>query len=827
MPPAARQTKTAATRPACFHCGEPVPAGVDLALEIDGVPRPMCCAGCRAVASLIRSAGLNRYYDFRDALPARPATPDATARFQAWDRSTVLEHYARSDDSGLARLVLVLENVHCSACAWLVQRYLTRFDGVAEARLDISDGRLNLTFAPARTPLSELASALARLGYPPHLDSPDSALARDRAERRQLLKYLIVSALGMMQVMSYALANYIGAGSASGGIDPETEHFFKLVSMLVAVPVALYAGQPFYRSAFRYLVERRLGLDVPVAAAILLALFASVLITLFGEGEVYFDSVVMFVFFLLLGRFAVMLARQQSGALHSALARALPDRARRLGEAGSEEVGVIELQPGDRVLVADGEVAPADGCVVEGRARADESLLSGEARPRPRTPGDRVLAGSMIVGGALTIKVEALGGGTVLSGIVDLLAEARRQRPRLARLADRAAGVFIALILIATVGAVLYWWQIEPARVIPIALAMLVVACPCALALGTPTALAAATRGLADCGVLTANPDALELVPRVTHVVLDKTGTLTEAGMRVVEVRDLVGIDRDRALALAGALERVSSHPIARAFCDFDRGVNVEDAGSKSGSGVHGRIDGISWRLGRPDWADPSLEPPEAGIWLMLAGSDGARALFRVDARLRAGAAALIEQLRRRGIVVLLASGDRAVNVRAVAESLGIQCWHAALKPADKLALVEKLRRDGAVVAMIGDGINDAPVLAGADVAVALAEASAIARTQADLICTGRSLDPLRALFHQAPRVRRIIRQNLVWALSYNLCALPLAAVGLVPPWAAAIGMSASSLGVVLNARRLGFGLVPVASRASEGRFEPLGQAAR
>ncbi|MDT8437711.1 MAG: heavy metal translocating P-type ATPase [Wenzhouxiangellaceae bacterium] len=805
----------------CFHCGEPVPPGVELFLEIDQQPRPMCCAGCRAVASLIRSAGLKRYYDFRDALPERPEGQGEVRDFRAWDRPAVLEHHAQPERGGALGLVLVLENVHCAACAWLVQRYLQRFAGVEEARLDVADGRLKLVFDPARTPLSTLAAALMQLGYPPHLDTPDSTRERDRGERRRMLKYLVVSALGMMQVMSYALANYIGAFQ---GIDPETEHFFKLVSMIVAVPVALYAGQPFYRAALAHLAERRLGLDVPVAAAILLALFSSVLITLFGSGEVYFDSVVMFIFFLLLGRFAVMLARQQSGALHSALARALPDQARRLTAAGSEAVGRVELQAGDRVLVADGEIVPADGRVLDGRARVDESLLSGESEPRPRGPGDAVLAGSLVTGGALTIELEQLGRGTVLAGIVDLLAEARRQRPRLARLADRAAGVFIAVILVAATLAALYWAQTEPVRVIPIVLAMLVVACPCALALGTPTALAAATRSLAANGVLTANPDALELLPRVTHVMLDKTGTLTEPGMRVVEVSGLVGLDREHALEIAGALQRVSTHPIARAFRAHDPGVSVEAAESLASRGVAGTIEGVVWRLGRPDWAADGIEVPNDGIWLALAGGDGARALFRVDAGLRPGAQALVGQLQSAGVQLLLASGDRRANVAAMAARLGLEEWHAELTPADKLALAERLRAQGAIVAMVGDGINDAPVLAGADISIALAEASAIARTQADLICTGRSLDPLRVLFDQAPRVRRIIRQNLVWALGYNLSALPLAAAGLVPPWAAAIGMSASSLAVVLNARRLGRARVQTGERApnSVERADPV-----
>ncbi|MCA1779165.1 MAG: heavy metal translocating P-type ATPase metal-binding domain-containing protein [Xanthomonadaceae bacterium] len=469
----AGQTASAVAR-TCFHCGQTVPEGTELAVEISGQRREMCCAGCRAVASLIHSAGLNRYYDFRDALPQRPESAQIDAgRFAAWDRDAVIDFYARREDPHRLGIVLVLENVHCAACAWLVQRYLGQFPGVAESRLDVGDGRLRLSFDPAATPLSRLASALADIGYPPHLDAPDAGLDRDRNERRRMQRYLIVAGLGMMQVMSYALANYIGAFQ---GMEAETEHFFKLISMLVAVPVALYAGQPFYRSAIAHLSERHLGLDVPVAAAILLALFSSVAMTLSGQGEVYFDSVVMFIFFLLLGRFAVMLARQRSGAVHSALARALPAQARRITEIGSEQVGLVELRSGDCVLVADGDVVPADGQVIEGRGRVDESLLTGESEPRPRLAGDSVLAGSLVRDGSLTVRVKAVGQSTVLSGIVELLSEARRKRPRLARLADRAAGWFIGLILVSTAVAAVAWWQLDPDRVIPVVLAMLVIA---------------------------------------------------------------------------------------------------------------------------------------------------------------------------------------------------------------------------------------------------------------------------------------------------------------------------------------------------------------
>ncbi len=487
----------------------------------------MCCHGCQTVATLIENAGLGRYYDFRDALPQRPLeTPLARKDFLAWDRPAVLEHHAHRQGSGLVQIALVLENVHCAACAWLIRRFLGELPGVKSLEVDIADGRANLVLDPSLTPLSDVAARLASLGYRPHLDTLEAGQDRDREQRHELLKALVVAGLGMMQVMSFALAGYIGAMQ---DIDPTSERFFQLISMIVAVPVALYSGRIFYRSAWRTLSSGRMGMDVPVALAMLLALSSSIVITWLDAGETYFDSVVMFIFFLLLGRYAVLVARQKAGRLHSALARALPTQVRRLTSEGSELVSLVELQIGDRIQVSTGETIAADGHVLQGHAFVDESLLSGESVPRQRQIGDAVIAGSLVRDGQIVLRIDQLGQNTALSGIVRLLDQARQFRPRLARLADRVAGVFVAVVLSAAAIAALSWWFIDPAQSLPVALAVLVVSCPCALALGTPVALASATRGLARLGVLIHRPDALEALPGLTHLVFDKTGTLTES----------------------------------------------------------------------------------------------------------------------------------------------------------------------------------------------------------------------------------------------------------------------------------------------------------
>ena len=766
----------------------------------------MCCHGCQTIATLIENAGLSRYYDFRDALPQRPdGAVLSRDDFLAWDRTAVLDHHARVTDNGQVQLALVLENVHCAACAWLIRRFVGELPGVNDLQVDIADGRASITLDPKTTPLSKVAARLASLGYRPHLDTPEAGQDRDREQRHEMLKALAVAGLGMMQVMSFALAGYIGAMQ---DIDPVSQRFFELISMIVAVPVALYSGRIFYRSAWRTLASGRMGMDVPVALAMLLALLSSIAIVWLEAGETYFDSVVMFIFFLLLGRYAVLVARQKAGRLHSALARALPTQVKRLSQEGSELVSMVELQTGDRIQVSAGETIAADGAVISGQAQVDESLLSGESIPRQRRIGDTVLAGSLIHEGQIEIRIEHLGQNTTLSGIVRLLDQARQFRPRLARLADRIAGVFVAVVLSAAALAAVIWWSIDPAQALPVAIAVLVVSCPCALALGTPVALASATRALASLGILIHHPDAIESLPNLTHLVFDKTGTLTESQPRLVETRLPGPITEQQAQKLAGRLERVSRHPLASAFTPFDDGVAVAAADSITACGVAGQIDGIEYRLGKATFVgeliNQPLTEPGPGQWLALANEQQLLAWFRLDLRMRHGARELIRQLLNSDKTIHLASGDRTANVEALATELGITHWHAELSPNDKLALVRQLQADGGQVAMIGDGINDAPVLAGADVSMALAEGADIAQTQADLVITGSGLDRLATALDLAPKVRRVIIQNLCWALCYNFLALPFAAAGLVPPWLAAIGMSASSLIVVLNARRLG-----------------------
>ena len=794
---------------ACFHCGEPIPPDIGLTVTVDGEPKPVCCTGCHAVASTIIGAGLDNFYQFRPEPAGRPEDPGHAdpRRYASFDEARVQKDFVhREGEDGACETSLLVDGLYCAACGWLIERSLRDAAGVEEIRVNPATGRALLRWDPQRVRLSSLMAHMGRLGYQPHPVLPEATDTRAMRERRGAMRRLIVAGLGMMQAMMFAMALYFGQHY---GMEAHHEQFLRLVSLLVATPVVLYAGLPIFLGAFRDLRNLRPGMDVPVGLAIGSGYFASVWVTFFGGPEVYFDSIVMFTFFLLVARYVEMAARHRANATTDALGKLVPATAIRLrADREQEEVPSRELVVGDRVLVRPGATIPADGTVLRGSSSVDESMLTGESDPQRRDPGGSVVGGSLNLEDSLEIRVDRVGQDTMLSHIGRLLRRAQSERPGLARLADTVGRWFVTVVLIATATVFVAWWQVDPAMAFPVTLAMLVATCPCALSLATPTALAAGTNRLAGEGLLITRADAVETLARVTHVVFDKTGTLTEGRLQVAETRLLGGVSGQRARAIAAALEQHSEHPVARAFRLPGSPERIEDSRVTRGAGVEATLAGGRYRIGRPDWvaalagrpADPALAD---GAWILLGRESGPLAAFRVADRLRAEARASLDAMQARGLQLEIASGDAAGPVAAAARELGIDTWRARLSPEDKLARLEALQRDGAVVLMVGDGINDAPVLAGANVSAALNEGTALAQTSAGMILLGGRLDRLAEGLATAGRTLRVIRQNLALSATYNASVLPLAALGLVPPWLAAIGMTLSSLVVVMNARRL------------------------
>jgi Cu2+-exporting ATPase len=760
---------------------------------------------------MIASAGFTDFYRFRESPAQRPDPDDIDiSQWTVYDRPELQREFVQRTEDGLCEAGLLIEGVRCAACSWLIERGLERIAGLESVEVNPSSARARIRWDPGQVDLSRLFARLAELGYRPHPASADAAQSSARREQREALKRLAVAGLGMMQVMMFAVALYAGAFQ---GMDPAIENFLRLVSLLVATPVAIYSGGPFFVGAWRDLRARTAGMDVPVAIAIGGAYTASVWNSLSGHGEVYFDSVTMFVFFLSLGRYLEMMARHRAGASADALARLQPTTALRVTGAGAERVGIAELQPGDTVRVRPGEVIPCDGQITSGQSGIDESLLTGESRPVNRIRGDAVTGGSINVTDPIEVEVQNLGADSVLAGISRLLHGAQTERPRLARLADQVASRFVGGVLVIAILVGAYWWNTAPADAFRVVLAVLVVTCPCALSLATPATLTSAIGALAARGMLVSRGAAIETLARCNRVVFDKTGTLTTGRQTVVSSRFAAGVDRGHAIAIATALETHSAHPIASAFAATGAAPDVADVRAVAGGGISGTAQGKRYRLGHaafacPDGAAVDMLPAETDAgessWIVLSEQSLPIAAFELTDGERADSAAVLADLRALGLELEIASGDSAAPVARLARHLGIDQFHYRLTPEQKLELIRRRQRDGDTVAVVGDGVNDAPVLAGADVSVAMGDGTRLAQTAADVVLLGASLEPLVHGFEVARRAMRIIRQNLGWALGYNALALPIAASGIVQPWMAAIGMSASSLLVVLNAMRAG-----------------------
>ncbi len=807
---------TADSDHSCYHCGLPVPAGTDFPVLIDEQPREMCCAGCQAVAQAIVANGLGDYYRHRDAMPEsqREALPTALDELGLFDHPDVQKSFVQPVGEHEQEAALILEGITCAACVWLNEVHVRKQPGVTAVDINYATRRARVRWDARVTRLSAILEAIAAIGYRAHPYDIARSEALAQKERKVALWRLFVAAFGMMQVMMYAIPVYL----ADGDMTLDIEQLLRWASMVLTLPVILYSSAPFFRSAWRDISLRRVGMDVPVALGVGAAFGASVWATLTASGEVYFDSVTMFVAFLLGGRYLEMLARQKAARSVETLARAIPAFATRFTawpDSASERVAVAELRAGDAVQIKPGETVPADGTVLDGVSAIDESLLTGESRPVAKHAGDVLTGGSVNVESPLVMRVERVGEATRLAAIQRLMERAAAEKPHLVKMADRIAGRFIIGLLLLAVATAMAWWWIDPSRALWVFVTVLVVSCPCALSLATPAALTVATGALARRGVLVTRGHAIEALARADHFVFDKTGTLTHGHPVLEEVITVRG-DEAQARRLAAALEQGSEHPVARALRAgvAADGVLVSDQRATTGAGIVGVIEGVIWRLGRPTFvAEMHGQPiPEsiqkivgAGDTVIALGSvDGWQAFFRLTDTLRPEAAAMAARLRAAGIGLSIFSGDSPAAARRIGDALGILDIRGGLTPEDKHAALKTLQAEGRTVAMVGDGVNDAPVLAQAQVSIAMGGGADLARANADIVLLGNDLAALDGGLSLARRTLGIVRQNLVWAFAYNFLAIPAAMTGWVTPWMAGIGMSASSLLVVLNALRIG-----------------------
>ncbi|WP_122666313.1 heavy metal translocating P-type ATPase [Pseudomonas viridiflava] len=790
----------------CYHCALPVPSGSRYTAVVLGETRAMCCPGCQAVAESIVAGGLESYYRHRSQASANPETLPAQLldELALYDRAEVQAPFVRHQGEQ-AETTLLIEGISCAACGWLIERHLRTLPAVAEARLNLSNHRLHVSWSDGQMPLSQLLSQLRSIGYVAHPYQADRAAAKLADENRQALRQLGVAGLLWFQAMMATMATW---PEFNMDLSPEMHTILRWVAMFLTTPIVFYSCAPFFRGAMRDLRTRHLTMDVSVSLAIGGAYVAGIWTAITGNGELYFDAVGMFALFLLAGRYLERRARERTAAATAQLVNLLPASCLRLDKQGqSERILLSELKLGDQVLVQPGAVLPADGTILEGKSSIDESLLTGEYLPQQRNPGDAVTAGTLNVESTLTVEVLALGHETRLSAIVRLLERAQAEKPRLAEIADRAAQWFLLFSLIAAAIIGIVWWQIDSSRAFWIVLAMLVATCPCALSLATPTALTAATGTLHTLGLLLTRGHVLEGLNQIDTVIFDKTGTLTEGRLALRSIKPLGKLDADSCLRLAAALENRSEHPIAKAFGRAP--VAAEEVFSRPGLGLEGVVNGQILRIGQPEFVcalsrgDTPPAPDQTGQHLLLGDREGPLAWFVLDDRLREDAHALLQDCKARGWKTLLLSGDSSPMVTQVAAELGIDEARGGLQPDAKLAVLQQLQQQGRKVLMLGDGVNDVPILAAADISVAMGSATDLAKTSADAVLLSNRLQALIQAFGLARRTRRVIIENLLWAGLYNGLMLPFAALGWITPIWAAVGMSISSLAVVLNALRL------------------------
>ncbi len=812
----------ASPEPTCFHCGLPAPAPA-IEGEIEGRPRRFCCSGCHAVCQAIHAAGLAGFYARtpEDRPLAPPPTP--TEDPAVFDLADVQAEFVRRHADALEADLLV-EGVHCAACVWLIERHLGRLPGVLAVQVNLAARRLAVRWDPERIALSRILEALTGVGYAAVPYDVDAVEGRLQRTHRARLYRLAFAGFAMMNLMWVSIALYTGADRG------EHRDLLHWVGWILATPTLFYAGWPFLHGAWAGLRHGHPTMDLPIAIGAVATYAYSTWAMVAGgpEAGVYFDTVVNFLFVILVGRHLEGLSRRQAMSATHRLMELQPRVATRLDDAGERRVSVRSLRGGDRVRVRPGEQVPVDGLIVEGETAVDESLLSGESEPKPRTTGERLYAGTQNLDGAVTLVVEQTLADTALGRIARLVEAAQGCKAPVQRLADRIVPWFVLATLGLAAVTFVAWLGhgLEPALMASVA--VLIVTCPCAFGLATPMAIAVAAGTGARHGILVKTGVALEALAGVDHVVFDKTGTLTAGRLEVVASR-WFGIDEAEGLGAVAALESRSEHGIGTAVVRHAVATGVDPAAravhgfrARPGRGIAGTVDGRHWTVGSSAWVaaegvahDAALDALRdvhegQGQSVVLAAVDGRTVgLIALADRLRDDAAAVVDALRAAGLGLTLLSGDRRAVAGAVAAELGIDAVVAEVLPEDKAGAVADLQAAGRRVAMVGDGVNDAPALARADVGIALGSGTDVSVGCAGIVLGRDRLGQLTDARRLATATLRTVRQNIALSITYNLVMVPLAMLGVVTPLLAALTMPLSSLAVIGNAAYLRRRFVP------------------
>jgi len=906
----------------CFHCGDPVPEP-PFHTDILGQSREMCCMGCQLASQSIVEAGLEQYYLDRSEINRTASLPTQLTRLEAYDHDEIKSQFVYAQD-GMSVAELSVNNLRCAACTWLIESRLDELDGISQCQVNLTNQRMRVIWDEDKLPISRILGVINEIGYeakPYRQDTHEAMLARHNS---QMLLRLGIAALGSMQAMMYAVAIYFGEYSDMLIFQRD---FLRWVSLFVSTPVFFYAGVPFFTSAWSAIRARQVNMDVPVSIALVVTFFASLYATITGQGETYFDSVSMFIFFLLAGRYIEHNARLKAATMANDLVVVEPVLVQKIAEdkdAAARILQLIEqntlnntvfdndalsdnnaeqvlnsnnnlatngttttaktmpnfkqsmdaniqqltsriaqdwqqvnhkpsniaqteavpekrqmvtahsLQVGDIIMVEAGSEIISDGILLSSTATVSQSLLTGEGDLIIKTQGDYIVGGAQNDSQPFEMLVTALPEDSQIGLIDRLMNRAMSEKPKLAQQADKLARWFVARILVLSALVFIGWYIVDPSQAIWATVAVLVATCPCALSLATPIALTVATNRLASYGFLTTRGHTLQTLAEITHVAFDKTGTLTYGKPNLLNIERLTTNDttaasneeKDKLLAIAAALEVGSRHPIAHALLTAAYQLHLPATQSLQyypAGGVEAMIDGVLYRIGHVDFALDrtgyaanadndliidlathrassavvlSCQDSQSSAWQALAG-------FYFNDKVRDSAPSMLAALKKSGIEPVMLTGDPSPQALVMAEELGMKAAYNGLSPTDKVNHIQALQAKGAVVLMVGDGINDAPVLAAADVSTSIAGAADLAQVSSDSIILNGQIEAITAAKRIADKTKRIIKQNLRWALIYNSSVLIPAALGYVPPWLAAIGMSLSSLFVVLNALRL------------------------
>ena len=790
-------------------------------MDVLGAPRRFCCPGCQAVCKAIVAAGLEDYYRHRtqsSAPAAHRAVPDFIDQLTLYDQPGIQKEFVRQQGDW-REASLLLENIRCPACLWLNEKHLRNLPGVIDVGIDDTTQRARIRWDPAQIQLSEILAAITDIGYIAHpYDASRSEQLQGARKRRNAERLIFAGGAGMM-VMNFSVATYLMVAPDSAGQLPLWVIIGRWTSLFIASAILAYSGQDFFVGAWQDLKNRRAGMDIPIVLGLLIAYVASFHATLTHRGEVYFDSIAMFVFFLLLARRWEMHGKLRAADRLDRLARATPRSANRVNETGQcEQVLSNDLIVGDRVRVLPGETLPVDGVLQSGSSSFDESLLTGEVIPVVRGPGDTVVGGSVNGDQAVVIRVTHEIPASAVSQIQRMVEQGLEQRPHYAVLTELVARWFVVAILFIASGTALFWLWTGSADWLANTISVLIITCPCALALATPVALAVSAGRFMEYGILPLHMRALDALATAREFVFDKTGSLTCGRPALVGVVSTGKMNRQQILCHAAALSAVSEHPLARSLRKLVpvQELVADKVQNTPGAGISGTIEGFSWWLGKPAFVliEKTLDSRNRDLVAkqvstgdtvsLLANEDGVQAILTFRDPLREGTKEMLLQLRQQGVErFAILSGDSQESVSRLGGQLGVATVQGGMSPAGKLEWVQREQQAGRRLVMFGDGINDAPALAAADASISFANAADLANVNSDFLLLRNDIGAVANARWLATRTRLNIAQNLAWALGYNLLAVPMAAAGWIPPWGAAIGMSMSSVLVVLNALRL------------------------